>query len=495
MAAESNTTSTNQNRTSGVTWLPRWPAREAAPDAGAVGEAATRIAHSRSLRPELWNSQEHTIERTVGMLDALRLSHGDVVDVAEFDRAESVLRKAHEIHDGAVEIEPFDYAFVVPTRTSTAGYVHNAALSTQELGLAILGHPGMEYAEELDQTVPFVDRLDPLTRTQLCTSIPPTIIDRFDPSPTGRHGAIVYAPLTIDMIFSAPDRRALRDLAVARIGSGLDFAQRVGRANFAGLGAFFPSLTRYGQLLARDGMQLTTGHAGTIAMMAKTLGRILGAPGYESCSTIGIVGAGAIGTSTTDHLAATTDHDFVIFDTDASVADRLASKVDQTYGSGRARTAGDMQQVCDQVRIVMAATTTPVPFDELRHTEALRGLVIVDDSEPGAFNDRRYRESGARPVGVVGEVPLALGQRANAYNYGGELAAAHHVYGCEAEVKTMDELGLHAHGITRRAEPADVAFVADCFEQVGVRASPLQHRGALEFLVDDDELDALQAEL
>lgn len=482
---------TKNSAASGVTWLPRWPERKERSAALAVGEAARRIEERRSRSPEIWDSVDHTLDRSLAMLEALRSSHAGLVDDAEFDRTETVLRDAHAIHAGSIEVEPFDYAFVVPTRTSTGGYTHSATADVEELGAAILAHPGMEYGEEVEQTVPFFDRLDPLTRTQLCSSIPPTIIDRFDPSPTGRQGAIVYAPLTIDMIFSSPDRRSLRDLAVTRIGSGLDFAQQIGGASFAGLGAFFPSLTRYGQLLERDGMQLTTGHAGTIAMMAKTLDRILGAPGYETCSTIGIVGAGAIGTSTTDHLAATTDHDFVIFDTATSVADRLAATVNDAYGTGRARTASDMQEVCDQVRIVMAATTTPVSFDELSDVGALRGLVIVDDSEPGAFNDPRYREFGARPVGVVGEVPLALGRRTNGFNYGGELAAAHHVYGCEAEVKTMDELGLHTQGITRRAEPADVAFIADCFEQLGVRASPLQHRGALEFLVVDDEFNAL----
>lgn len=476
------------SETSGVAWLPRIEIRAREVDLEAIGSAAIAIERAKHTDRALWDSNEHTLDRGLAMLNILRRTHNAIVDDNEFDRTEQFLRTAHQVHDGEIAVEPFDYAFVVPTRTSAWGYGHDDALAAEDLGRAILDHPGMEYREEVEQPMPFVDRIDPATRTQLSTAIPPTIIDRYDPSPSGHRGAIVYAPLTIDMIFATPDRRALRDLAVAEVGSGLDFAHRVGGARFAGLGAFFPSLTRYGRLLARDGMQLTTGHAGTIAMMASTLERILGAPGYESCSTIGIVGAGAIGTSTADHLAATTDHAFVIFDTAREVAERLAARINDSSGVERATVADDMQHVCDQVRVVMAATTTPVPFDELTDTSVLGGLVIVDDSEPGAFNDPRYRQHGARPVGVVGEVPLALGRRTNGFNYGRELAAPHHVYGCEAEVKTMDELGLQDQGITRRAEPADVAFIAGCFEQVGVRASPLQHRGELELLVSDDDL-------
>lgn len=479
------------SETSGVAWLPRVELREHDVDPDAIGSAAIAIERAKQADRELWDSNEHSLERGLAMLDTVRRTHDSIVDDDEVDRTEQFLRTAHAVHGGEVTVEPFDYAFVVPTRTSAWGYAHDEALTAEELGGAILAHPGMEYREEVEQPIPFVDRIDPMTRTQLATAIPPTIIDRYDPSPSGRRGAIVYAPLTIDMIFATSDRRALRDLAVAEVGAGLDFAQRVGGARFAGLGAFFPSLTRYGRLLGRDGMQLTTGHAGTIAMMASTLERILGAPGYESCSRIGIVGAGAIGTSTADHLAATTDHEFVIFDTARDVAERLATRINDQAKAERASVAEDMQHICDHVRVVMAATTTPVPFDALSDTSVLSGLVIVDDSEPGAFNDPRYRQHGARPVGVVGEVPLALGRRTNGFNYGRELAAPHHVYGCEAEVKTMDELGLQDQGITRRAEPTDVAFIAGCFEQVGVRASPLQHRGELELLVADDELPPL----
>ncbi len=476
---------------SGVAWLPRCEIASKPVEIERVGAAAIEVERARVQDRELWEAFDHRLERGLSMLDTLRSSHVGLVTDAEFDRTETVLRRAHAVHGGLESVEPFDYAFVVPTRTSTWFYSGPQGDDPALVGRELLDHPGMEYREELEQTIPFVDRLDPLTRTQLCSAIPPTIIDRYDESPAGCRGAIVYAPLTIDRILSTPDRRTLRDIAVAEIGAGLDFAQRVGGASFAGLGAFFPSLTRYGRQLERPGMRLTTGHAGTIAMMAKTLERILGAPGYEDCVDIGIVGAGAIGTATADHLAATTDHRFVIFDTAVDASRRLAEHLNQHYGDGRASTVDSMQGVCDAVRVVMAATTTPVPFDELTDVSALHGLVIVDDSEPGAFNDGRYREAGARPVGVVGEVPLELGRRTNGFNYGRELAAPHHVYGCEAEVKTMAELGLQDDGITRRAEPADVAFIADCFDRVGVRASPLQHRGVLELLVDDADVNEL----
>lgn len=420
-------------------------------------------------------SEKPAGDKIASVIEYLRYNAADVVSDIELDATGLFLTSTYEMYESTPpegEVHPDaekSFAFVVPARMSRFN----------------------EYAREVETAVPALYYVPDELRASLLIGLPPFVIDRYERGEDGARNNLVLAPVFPDMMIDMPSMGEARKAAVLQVNKAVDFAQRRLGAEQVGLGATLPSLTKYGETITNEVVESTTGHAGTIALIFKTLekARIEGRTSEENVRRIGVLGLGAIGEKIAEIAREKyPEADITVFDKRKKQTERVA----ETIG---AAAADSIEQVLNESDYVLSAVSTPIDIDQLQlEPGALEGKLIIDDSQPGAFNLEQVQKAGATLLWVVGTDKTGNFVR-NDYTYGDTLVGREALFGCESEVYVLSRYGrdleaegyspaevrqkIHEMAIQGPVTAEQVRAIDALFDKYGIQAAPLQAFGQL----------------
>lgn len=403
--------------------------------------------------PVLWEPRygHWDRKRSLSQLDCLAAVPLEHVRRVDLDLARMTVHRIFDQWDRPSDIPPADFTFCAPGR---------------------LTRSDSRYSGEIYELFPALS-FDRRVAQRFLAGIPPFIIDRYGP---GGSGVTLWTPVQTDMMFDLPSDEAVR-VFLSNLHKTLEFGQSFG-VKLAGLAATLPSLTRFGQLLQVEGVRTTTGHSGTIGLIADLIDQ-LEAEGQvtKNRRPLGILGCGAIG------VAAAMTLGTVYPGWPIALADNRTKKTDEALGmlTGKGLDAismavPEMLQRCD---VIVAAVTTPVDLDGLGVAD-MAGASVIDDSQPGCFDPAQLSRRGGKLYwpfarddspegfatrgGVDGRAPFLYG----AGSIGMPTPA--HLFGCEAEVAVLSHTGNQQLALDRPVRPEDVVTARRLFTEVNVRS-------------------------
>lgn len=245
-----------------------------------------------------------------------------------------------------------------------------------------------------------------------------------------------------------------------------------------GMGAFLAAISEFGKRLKiPEGVTTTTGHAGTVYLIGKTLERLgrhgeIDKPLEES--SIGIIGAGSIGRASAAYLLK--EHPGVtlyINDIDEGklnyqvqrLKDQFpdqADKIIAVLGNG-----DGLDCIIENSDAIVSAVTTPVDISEEQiNTIREKGIPIIDDSQPPAFPKDLVRIIW--PIGVTN-----LLERLH-FDYGGlGLVELNDLFGCEMEVfliglacQLLDDFDPKEFAISDSVKPSDITKLEQLIKEI-----------------------------
>lgn len=347
-----------------------------------------------------------------------------------------------------------DFCFVVPPRISRSSAT---------------------YASEVEPFLPIVRHFPVDVRQRTFVGLPPYLVDRYGEGSGG--GLMVYTPVFIDMVDDIADPQLALDVARGCVRDSVAFAQRFTGVRVAGLAATLPNLTDMGRAVTCDGVVTTTGHAGTVWLIAELVRQHAADFAAPNAAVIGL---GSIGQA---FAWLALEHDLVdqlhLFDTRGHVADNVAASLRERFGDTRVHLHDSVGGVLAKSQIVVAAVTTPIDLDAVP-AELVEGRVFIDDSQPAAFDAAQVTAKGATLRWVMGQDRTEGHQLSRRgidgrapYNYGDDcgLTDERTLWGCEAEAAAIALTGRLDLALDRRVEPGDAAAIGDLWAQVGIEAA------------------------
>ncbi|PID29682.1 hypothetical protein CR983_03665 [Candidatus Saccharibacteria bacterium] len=431
-------------------------------------------------------SRDTNVSAIEAIHDAVRKCYnGDREEAEEaYEQTRAAIDEAHDIIGG--EKQPsikVDRVFAVPRR-----------------GLRDQADP---YSSEITHNLPLLDPkygVGPNIALRAMYSMPPMTIETCTKDPE-RTGAIVFVPLFGDMksdLFRSSDNAARRfymrlqanNIIREKMDLTASLTKRLGKKDkkvVLGLGALLPALTNYGQTIEHhSNVVTTTGHGGTVHLLAETVSAELARPNVSASDPIGIMGAaGSIGYSSLDVLAERLpEARFAAID---SRETRLAQMLHNHSDAGRITQYHRTGDVLTKSKVIVAAITSRIDLDEIdpRNMLDLTDKVFVDDSQPGAFDREQVERRGGRLRWVVGKVDSADSEtsflgRDHGYNYGATsgLLDKGDVWGCEAEAAVVAASGEpEKYAIRKRVDPEAARRIGELMSRYGVVVAAPQSYG------------------
>ncbi|WP_141990075.1 NAD(P)-binding domain-containing protein [Rhodoglobus vestalii] len=390
---------------------------------------------------------------------------------AAFEETRSFVDTAFDIYEGKIESEQYGWVFAVPGRNETS--------------------QGNEYETEVTPFLPILSSVygvDDKTRQHTTARLAPCVIETHK-GRASMKGAVVWTPLYVNAA-TRLDTNLWRRFVVDNtagirhsVNRTAEFAAHRLGARVMGLGASIPSFTQLGKSIKQEGLITTTGHAGTVHLLNETVRHVVETRGTSE-KTIGLLGAGSIGSSWAElHLLTDRKHRVSVYDRNHSQVDRLRRKVEQE----RVDVESHEFNVLESSDIIVSAINRTLDLDEMEYQTdrqiSLQGKVIIDDSQPGAFDRKQVEARGGTLIWVVGQDTSdaqAL-HRPGGYSFG-DTAGLHGkgaVWGCEAEVAAIcleDRLDLAVSSHVTHEMATNIGALC---HSIGVEvARPLQSFGA-----------------
>lgn len=409
---------------------------------------------------------------------------------AAYEQSQYFVDSSFDFYQGKKDLgRRIQRAFVVPVRSTR----HDQA----DLGT------GSGYASE---STPFCPLLDPARfgvsseiRMRAIYGLPPTILDTYLRSSNHNEtGALVLAPLYADMPGDLWPNGDDAEQAM-RLASTVEYVlvetarfvyHRLG-ADFVGLGATLPLLTDFGNKLRRaeglNNLTTTTGHGGTVYMLAKTTVEAMKRSRVDSGGTIGVIGAaGSIGWSSVQALQKMLpDHKIDVFD---KHADRMSALLAANADLGALQLRDSAADVFRANNYVVCAITEKLDlaapeFDGVDFSN----IRVIDDSQPGAIDRVQIESLGGQVFWVAGSdgsdtrfmTRDGYYTGGKPYNYGDSsgLHGESSEFACGLEAATVAAWGDQRNAVTRRVEYRDVEVIGDLFDRYGVEVARFQSFG------------------
>lgn len=418
------------------------------------------------------------IERKMlGLADFMVANHPEDITQSEIDATRLFIDTAFTMWDESKEVpkgeQHYDsdgsFAFVVPMRVS---------------------RDWEEYGEEVEMISPVLRYVPNKYRAMFAVGLPPLVLDRYLPdAEDGSRGYLVLAPVYQDMLADLPKFEAAMT-ATTNINDTVNFAQARLGANVIGLGATLPRVTMFGQTIMNKDVVTTTGHGGTVHLIMETA-REAAERGYVSGDAhkkIGVLGLGSIGASIA-HLVADKypESSVKVYDSRPEVVAELLAKLGP-LGLG-VEVADDTADLINSSEIVISAITTSINLTEHPEVQDLTGKIIIDDSQPGCFDNNQVEALGGRMTWVIGTDTSGRIVRSG-YDYGTLADAESDTFGCEAEVATlaMYSKELKERGFSDKARnnllrkvalreavtPSKARIIGGLFRKYGITPAPFQ---------------------
>ena len=447
-----------------------------------------QLAARKNENPSIWEpvygnyDEARAVEALSMVIEVFgdHVSEDEIVDTLGF--VESAFADYYDEHPSSVGAS---YAFVVPTRISQGVDFLARHMETGEaMPEEVLDDANNRYASEIVQFLPLTRHLDPTTRQQLFAMMPPFIFESYAPTEDTERGIVVFSPVFPDMLMGGENfgnsKRIARDIVNDTVG----FVNRRYGVDFVGLGAMLPGVTRYGKTIDVEGVETTTGHAGTVWLLSETVKKVSSAVQERDGATpesVSVLGAGSIGFAFAEYTLQNDENVSVnIYDTNEATLARVGHELKERFGDSRVRIVDSANELALHSRVLVSAVTsreTTQNYD----SELLEGLTIVEDSEPGAFPWEEFEAKGARVVGVIGSAhpnPTHRFEREMGLNrYGGSLAGDRDGYGCELELWSLESTKRRDLRVASRVTMQDVQAISEQMVAAGITVSELQHAG------------------
>jgi hypothetical protein len=415
-------------------------------------------------------------------------SNADVEDA--YERSQYFIDSSFDFYERKKDLgRRIGRAFVVPIRSTRVDPADTEVASG--------------YASE---STPFCPLLDPARfgvsseiRMRTIYGLPPTILDTYlRSSNQNETGALVLAPLYPDMardIWTNPgdveQSKRLASVVERQLAKTAEFVHHCLGAKFVGLGATLPLLTDFGNTLRRaEGMNeltTTTGHGGTVYMLAKTTVEVMNRSCVDAGGTIGVIGAaGSIGWSSVQALKKMLpDYKFDVFD---KRVERMRALIAANPDLGVLELKESVADVFMNNNYVVCAITDKLDlaapeFDGVDFAN----IKVIDDSQPGAVDRVQIESLGGQVFWVAGKDGSANrfmtrdGYYTDGipYNYGANsgLHGLFTEFACGLEAGAIAACGDKRNAINRRVEYRDVQIVGNLFEEYGVEGADFQSFG------------------
>jgi predicted amino acid dehydrogenase len=457
-------------------------AESSTPLSAEIRTAGLRLVGSYSMTSpnrDLWQPRHGQFDDSATALARIEAFATDAenaglkVDSVLVDKSLRIMSKAYEDYNDP-EPEPSlagGHAFIGPSRLSLIN---------------------MEAIAEAYGTLPFLKDINPAQASEagipevnlkvmrLVELIPPRILERYRTLP----GGIVYAPATSQLPHDERSIAAAAGKARTIVADTVSFAKRQG-ANVVGLGATLPSITRYGLEIRKrvnaDEIEITTGHGGTAWLAGHLALEALDRQKtrYSGKQGIGILGLGAMGSVLAEFIAGEIEEvDITLFDKRLKKAARIAENLKQTH-NGRIRIANDKDELFEGSSVIVSAVTRSIDITKIRPRN-LEGRVIIDDSQPAAFEREAAIKRGAALLWVIGHSEDGLFARESDWNCGDSMVGQADLFGCEAEaaaISTVDPGDRKKYAIDHRATPEDIHKIGRLFVSRRISLASAQSHG------------------
>lgn len=379
------------------------------------------------------------------------------------------VHNAFDAFEGKIEEDIFDWTFAVPARGEES--------------------QGEEYASEVTFFLPLLDPkfgVNSLVRQRTVAYLAPAVIETYKGDEAGTKGALVWTPVYLDPS-ARRGRQFLENLDTARyrISETAGFIRNSLQAKVMGLGAIMPGLTKSGTTIQQEGLVTTTGHGGTVHILAETVRNV--AERQNDSSRIGVLGLGAIGYSSLEVLRENADNlqakDFIVYDFQPDLMTKAVNSGTAGVATYGAESSADLLVYSD---IIVTAVTKPIDLDKVEKDSGVRidltGKTIIDDSQPGCFDRDQVEARGGKLIWVVGEdtTQQHAFRRLQGYSFGdgGGLFGDRAVWGCEAEAGSIAMSKSYEAAVSTHVEPEIARKVGKICYEAGIRvSSPLQSFG------------------
>ena len=359
------------------------------------------------------------IERKIGgLVDYLAANFADIpaVDLEATIRHTEMAFELYEQRTGDHSPHPDgdgSFAFIVPPRMSR--------LLT-------------EYGQEVEPAIPGMRYVPNELRADMIVGLPPSVIDVYETGVDDVRGYLVFTPIYADMMI---DLDPVAGLAVAQrnINAAVDFAQERLGVSSVGLGAVLPALTRFGQLVDNPNVTVTTGHAGTIALISKLLDDVETQQLLCADAPLGVLGLGSIGASIARVLAGRyPGREMIIYDNEDRKISRTVERF--RWDGHLPKVATDVGDLLKRSGAVVSAITGTIDLGTLGTDIDLGGTLIIDDSQPASFDPMQVAAHGGTAIWVIGRHVDRRIQR-ETYDYGTMLDPSADLFGCEGEAVAL----------------------------------------------------------
>lgn len=346
-----------------------------------------------------------------------------------------------------------------------------------------------DYMAEWDNLCPVLRHFDSDTAQRFLAGLPPFIVDQYGQDKDGRTGYMLCAPMFADMRGDLSGE-AFFSTGIKVMNDTLAMAKRL-NIKTVGLGATLPhflfmtdrSAEKRGYSVDDQGIELTTGHAGTVYLIGETVRRLTqdGFKGFNG--SIGVLGAGSIGMATIQHLRENLGYSGTISVYDSS--EKKAAAATALDPEHIVRVSDEKELLLLNDTVICAATTTLGLRSDLGlvGNDALKDLVLIDDSQPGCFDAKEVASCGGKLVWVIGQDSTERGELTRSgFNYSGFGPIGNNEnWGCEQEAyfawlaRVTGQIGSLA--IRREITFADVDRYARFASQHGAKIARLQAAG------------------
>jgi predicted amino acid dehydrogenase len=326
---------------------------------------------------------------------------------------------------------------------------------------------------DIGDYLPALKYVEPQEKYEFFLGLPPfeVVPYRLDGQ---RFGSVICVPLSVDVLAQIEKRggnstsrmRKVAEYALPIIGQAVRFARDRLGVKYLGLGEMMAKMTGYGKEIEKEfeGVEITTGHAGTTWLIEQTLLRAAELGGIDLRSqSVGIIGCGSIGTAAAVRLAEGNVNSFVLFDLNPSSVSRLKGQLE---GLGKSVEIADSAGgVCGETKIIISAVSSISPV--LKRNNIRPGTIIVDDSQPPTVLREEAEAAGGVVVWPLAKMPERIRREGN-YNFGPNGVLPGSAWGCEMEITTLAFLKrMHSNRVNHRVEPDEVDLIGRLAREAG----------------------------
>lgn len=385
-------------------------------------------------------------------------------DGTEVSQTDQAIRKAFAEYLGEKEVDlKGSFAFIVPTRIQRTG--SNKA----------------NYTSEVDPLFTLLKHVDNDTKQVVMSGMPPFIVDRYNPGEDDRAGAIIFAPVLMDIYRDIPFDKvhAVTDKIMNQT---TDFAKHTVGADIAAFAAVLPVVIRYGDAIETERLTTTTGHGATTTLINLNLEQARDMNLTRSqYSKIGILGVGAIGEATAQlllHNEPTSE--IILSDKREERGNEVVGRLQAEYPHAKIEFTTDNAKVIEgcEVTICAAAAQFNIDEDGLENVD-FTDTYIIDDSQPGAFSPEQVRGRGGKVAWPVAKDMTigGLGTRKSFdYQHTGP-AELDEVFSCEAEVLALSITGEYDKAIKAAVTVEQAIAIGALMNECKVEIAPPQCLG------------------